>query len=1659
MKRCKNLLVIIAMCLFGTVISCTGGNANHEHVYTEWIITAEPTLDAEGEAYRYCNCTDKEEIIIPSLVDDTVWTIEKHVDSTCSEHGSDTYTSIYGEVVVSLELVSHVYGDWTIDVAPTFTEVGSASRVCKYGETETVEIPNVLDESVWTCGEYNESTCTVNGSATYYSEYGVVTITLELAEHTYDPWVLDVAPTLSEVGKAHHICYCNHREDVDVPVLSDSVWTEESEVLPTYNEVGSKTFVSEYGKVVFTVAKKVAPYDGKTYSAFAFDAAEFNNEFKYGVVSCETAWNKTTINLDANGTGVGTGFPFRGIVSIKMIDETTGEIEITIVGIQYDENNQPVLDESGNVIVVPDNVNVSRGYVDFETGIIVKPFNTSYNDVLVFTPFEVGVTGETAKASSWENTIAINYTYGETTYSMMVHNNKVYFGLSFVDLEGNTVAAVDAYNAPYVYANNAEGKVVGFVNDGTSLVIADGYEGTYDGELGSIFVTGYGVLTLNDVNGTYEVVADAYTLDVYINGSYYEITLAEGSYTAVKPMVNITYHAGEYATVENVSVNKNINYVLPVPTSDVMFFSGWYYDEACQNPVGNEFVPTVDVELYALWNLKIFVNLVGVLEGDSNVLVLGEGDEIGTYLPTYGLELEHKLIFKGWYLDAEFTNALPESAEVSVEDNNISIYAKWEQLPAYYGSYKGTEIWNAGYGNSSSYNVNIDENGNISGKFNGVVNSYDPETQLIKWTENGKTTTYSMWYDDVTGLLISDYYKNDYTSNDLYIFGKYQETNKFAATYAVKCNLNPSSTKVGWYAHFINVMTQDGPKEVFVYDSKIYTNFVATTTSGTPVTAANVKNQKDVVVRDGETNEIILAVSSLGTSFGSNNNTVTLDKYFGTYTNGEEQVVLDGTGNISTSTGKVGTYTVVENEEYGFDVYFNDNTEYYQLTLNGTECTMVYPVVEITFEVGAGHTPIASQQYNINVPATLPNGDDEGYVFNGWFLDAEFATPVPATFKPTTAITVYAKYSAPAVLTVVYNNGEVNGEFVYSQGDIATIEMPVYPKHAFVGWYTTSDFIEGTEWTNGVEITEDATIYAKWEVAPIYNNTYVPTEVDPRSGNENGSASIYTRTAAVVDINPYGTAVGTGYPFRGDISITNYDAATGKLLFNVGSSVYNGFIDAATGLMVLNQDYGVDTDIKSIFVVSPFETRSLASVIKASYWDNGATMCVVYPYDGVDYTIFVYENNVYFNVAFVDGEGNAVNAENCHNTAVLYINDSEGNLVAKFGYDGTTMQYLDGYEGTYTNGEITMTLDGVKNVVLGGLSGTYTKAQDGAAYTFDVYVNNCYYEVTVDKDTMTFSHVQPFVQITFDAGEYDSIEAINVNKNILITLPTPEHADYVFRAWYSDAKYSQIVDMDYVPTDECTLYAKWDAKVTVTVVYGNGLDTVVLNYGVGDTPELVQPSYTNGQVFSAWYVDSALSTPYELGALTESITIYAGWIEANAFFGKWAGANIYGSAQGGKSSGGYSRTVNVDTNGVATGDKKGSITDYDPATGTFKFGSSYGYYDAVNGVMVTNYGSQSDGLNYDMYVFIKDATSASCSGASSYWNKGLTRLCEFTLNDGGKMVVLVHNNKVYGNVTFTSSTANVTAATAYQASDLTVFDSEGQIIASFVKDGSYLANA
>ena len=1677
MKRSKLFIVvaIFAFLLFVTTGCADDSGAGvHTHKYGEWTFVVEPTETTAGVAARKCDCDHVDKVEVPTLTDTKVWACVV-VDPTCTVDGSKTYTSKYGKVVVTLEKTGHSYGEWTFVVEPTETTAGTIAKVCpKCNDRQEVEVAALTDASVWSVTEVL-STCQKAGSRTYVSEYGTVVVELAKLEHVYGEWTLVTEPTATATGSATRTCKYGETDTVTVPALTDaSVWSVKSLTL-SYNEKGEKVYTSVYGEVSVEVAKLVAPYDNKTYSSVLFDARGTDNQtFKYGITTVETAWANAIISLNGNGEGEGTAYPFRGQIKIIMEDEKTGKVRfiqtpyktITTGGSEdpyypydpYDPYDPGYGTVTTEVVLDHENAETFVAYVDFASGLLVRANDGLFNRLLFCTPFEVNASTSAFSTSCWNDAIAIQYTYNETVYSVFYYKGVVYFGVSFVDAEGNALSAEECYNAVYVCVKDASGNVIEkFGYNGTELVVLDGNEGTYTNAEETIVVSGFGTVTLNGVSGTYTVLSDN-KLGVYVSEAYYEVQLNKetATYTSVKPMVTINFITGEYATLDptTVSANINVKYVLPTLTNDLYKFKGWYYDEACTKAVGSEFVPTENVTLYALWKAKVVINLVGVADGDASTLYLGEGDKIGDFLPKYGLDLANRRIFKGWYLDSEFENTLPEEAAVTVDDTDITIYAKWDELPAYYGTYYGTEAYNAGYGNYGGKKLIIDENGNISGKVTGIVVSYDKSTQKIEWKTSATATTKDAFYfDEETGVIAGIYSKGE-IGNDYYIFSTETPSDgKIVANFGVKAPKYPGSSTTGYFAQFVTINTKLGVKTLFLYNNHIYNNVSVATSTGEEFTnIKDIKNAKTVVVKELTTSEVLIALSAVNDTFGTGSNTKLLDEYYGTYTNGSETIELDGCGVIKYGS-KTGTYTKVTSGEYGFDVYLENNTEYYRLTLDTENNTfvLVMPKATISFVVGEGHTEIASISCNINVPVKLPSGEDAGYVFNGWFYDQEFTKAVPANLVITEDITLYAKYSNPAKLTIVYNDGVTeNTEIIYSVGDIAKVEKPKYAKHRFIGWYTTEECVAGSEWTSGTQINADTIIYAKWEIAPIYNAIYVPVEFTKTEKN-GGVDDGYARTSCILDIDPDGMTTGKGYPYNGSYVVKNYDPEKGTLDFcsSNGSTVYHGFIDPVTTIIFVNTKSG-DVDFNAMNMFIPIEGKYSYSehTYSSSYWAGGSTKAIQYTTKGNTYSYFLYKNHVYMNVSFKDAEGNDIEGKDCYTASSLTVLAADNTVIAKFGYDGTTMQSLDGFEGTYTNGENSLTLDGIKTITMGEYAGTYTKAKEGSIYTFDVYMTEgtkqVYYQLTVSKEAGTYTIAKPEVTISFNAGEYATVGDVVANINVALELPVPHNAEYVFRGWYLDSELTKKVSGEYVPTENATLYAKWDKKATLTVIYGNGMEDATLEYGVGDTINPVKPGFTNGKVFSGWYLDAECTEKLTATTITENMTIYCKWAEGVPTYGSYRGWNMFGT---GSKTLSPNNSLSITADGTASGTKEGTV---EGTTGVIKIGGYYAYYEETLGIIYMAYRNNENGCGTDTYVFVKNGFSKSYESEKLNIDKSdYSKVVTLEFSDGTVHTVLFAQDKVYADVIvkdangdlYTKNMSNVTSSTS-----VTIYASDGTTV-------------
>lgn len=1466
------------------------------HTYGDYTIVTEPTLTTVGSATHACECEYVETVEVPVLADTEVWAVSVE-DPTHFETGLATYTSIYGTVLVTLDIIPHEYGAYTIVTDPTLDVVGSATHACECGHVETVEVPVLANTEVWAVS-VEEPDHANTGLATYTSVYGTVEVVLDVVPHDYSAFTLSVVPTLTEGGSAFHFCNCGHIEYVDVPALSNAeVWAVERTIAPDYNTPGEDTYTSIYGEVKLVVKKLYVPYDSKTYSSFNFDADDDKGGWKNGVIGVEDVWSNATLVLDDAAVGSGTAYPFRGMYKFVLVNAETGEILINKYEPLTEEvwvpddtswdpedgyyQDVPVLDEDGNPVYDWNNpASSTTAWLDMASGLIVAPRNTDFVNLNVYTPFEVGYSEGNAAASAWDNSMAISYSVAGNDYTIFVHNDRAYFGVSFVDMSGNAIAPVNCYKASNVIVLDKDGnKLFSFVHNGKKLVVSDGFEGTYANGEDTLVLNGCGEATLNGASATY-VVEDGY-LGLFANGEYHEVTISGSTYTSVKPMVTITFDCDGKADVAQLTVNKNVAVELPVPTTSAHIFKGWL--NANGEVVDSSFVPTESVTLTANWKQKVIIFLEGVVDGDPVTITVADGDVLGNYLPEYTVDPVTGKSFGGWFLDSGFVNEIATSEIITTDENGITLFAKWNELPAYVGSYTGGEIWNASYGSTSGKSLNIDASGKITGYYTGTVISYDKATQTIIWKKSSSNTEYKMIFDEASGIVAIGYYGQTDLKNDYYIFSK---AGKMGTHYGVNTS---GYNGRGYYARLLSTTMPDGStQDIFVHLNRIYSNFEATDVNGNVLTSSNLSGSKSLIVKVN--GEIIVSVASIGSSFSNNSTTVDLDQYIGTYVNGEETVVLDGMGGIVYG-DKEGSYEEVEGQTY-FDVYFENPDEYYQLTLNGDSFAIVKPMVNLTLVNSAVGTS-DTIEINANIPYVLPALNHEGLIFNGWFLDEACLTPANGEVTLTEDASVYTLWKAKKVVTVVYNNGEENGEFIYSQGDVVEIEDPKKTKMAFAGWFTTATFDVGSEWANGSAIEEDFTIYAKWEEAPIYYNTYMFTRIEMNNWKQ-GTSDMYTYNSATWVVEPNGVGKSNGNPLgSGERSIVNFNAETGYFEVEGSYTDYYGYVDNATGIMILN--YTSTSGLKKVLLATPFESgSSITSRISSSYWNEGISRTIEYTFEDTVYSIFVHGETVYFGATFKDANGNAVAGKECYNhkDGPLFVYDANGAVIAKYLHDGAMMQELDGWEGTYAVDGGEVVVNGIGNITIGGVEGEYTKTEDGASYTHDAYVGGSYYEVTLVKDGYTAVVNKPMVTITYSTDGKADIAPASENKNIAIVLPVPENVDYIFRAWYFDAELTQEVPENFVPTADVTVYAKWAQKVTLTVVYGNGLDTVVLNYAVGDTVAPEQLS-NNGLYFGGWFLDAELTQAYEVGEITESFTIYCKWIEKAPYTFKAEGSYTF----------------------------------------------------------------------------------------------------------------------------------------------------------------------
>lgn len=600
--------------------------SEHTHVYDRVTMTVAPTLTAEGKATLKCECGEAKEETVPSLSDSTVWVKVNTIDPCVG--GDVTYRSEkYGDVTITVA-GNHVAGTHVPAKAATCTEDGNVEYwICtgcgKYIDDNLNVIANVvIAKTGHTAGaavRENEkaATCTAEGS---YDEVVKCKVCGE-----------ELSRTTVKVAKLDHTPADAVRENEKAATcIAEGSYTEVVKCSVCDKEISRKEVVEPIADHNF-----VGGFCSVCHLAESYSGGSVN---LYGVVR---VFSSGLTVFKANGVAddyaikYDSSFYANATLKLEWVNYATGLVKLLSVykdassSGEGEWGEEGYAAEGGYAVYASDfKTDIYYGYLDKETGIIVVGYDKGSELIgvsnYVFIPSTENIAASVIVSSGLGNnnpktmTIALSE---ESKVSLLVADGKVVFGVDFVDLDGNALGAKDIETSAafIVKQGDAEVKAYG-LNENGNVAELDAVHGVYTGEEGALRLSGLGNATFGDKVGVYAVNDGIVGLYIKENGAvteYYEITLAGATYTAVKPMVTVSFDLGEHGTKESVSVNKNIAYTLETLADDGNYlFRGWKLNG---KTVSEETVtPDKDITLVAIWRIKTLINVTDEVNGNES---------------------------------------------------------------------------------------------------------------------------------------------------------------------------------------------------------------------------------------------------------------------------------------------------------------------------------------------------------------------------------------------------------------------------------------------------------------------------------------------------------------------------------------------------------------------------------------------------------------------------------------------------------------------------------------------------------------------------------------------------------------------------------------------------------------------------------------------------------------------------------------------------------------------------------------------------------------------------------------------------------------------------------------------------------------------------------
>lgn len=1656
----------------------------------------------------------------PMTSENTGETVSSTETATETETGSETATetetgSETGSETTS-ETHTHVYAfvEWVN--APTLTETGKAKMKCECNEEKEEDVPALGDATVWTKGADVADAC-VGGEVEYTSEkYGKVTVQVA-PKHQLGELVPAKAATCVAKGNIAYkectVCHNFFHEDetpvegnvVEIPVNPDNHTpkdaVKENEVPATCLVVGSYDSVVRCKDCDTVISSEhiVGELGDHNFVSGACSVCHLAEKYSganvnlYGTVTVF----KSVMTFDKKGvTGdkaikYETSFYSDATLTFEWVDYAAGKMKF----VSKYKNSSSESDEWGYEGYALDAgadegflQDVYYGYVDKTTGVIVV--GTSKNDEkigsgnYVFVPSDENIEESAIVSSGAGNNMpkAMTVTLKNgTAVSVIVYDGKVEFGVTFADIAGNALVASDlkelrdlAEGFTFIVKKSGADVVAYGVKNG-EIVKLGLYYGVYEGGEGAPVLTldGMGEAKLGEKVGSYAVKDEKVELTFVdgdgLVGEFYYVTFADGKYTAIKPMSEVSFNVGEgHDGKETVTVNTFTAFKLAdhkLADTATHLFKGWKLNGEL---IATDYIVVEgDITLEAVWAAKITVTLEDEkIEGGTETITAGVGDDMLAALP----DKSGDDTFDGYYIVVEGKEEkLQQGDNFMGSDDGITIKAKYVKFPV-----------EADIGNGNGVE-------GIDVPKGAVVAEYLAEKLADKLVVKDGYK-FDGWYLDAdfatelaTDAVASESITKVYGKWSWAGNVKFTEQKKYPFVYVAEKNAWKSTNEnQGKTSSVLEIVVTSGVANIefdywitsengydyatiYYYEDGVRKELK---TKGSDIAEANAQHLSTTLTYTGET-EIALRISYSKDNSGNKG----LDAIYianlkingiaifaqaplnpdmaGSYTATDGTVVKIGAGGGVKVGEELVPYTVVKENVIGVTLAAG----YREITLNKADntCVIAVPQVSVTYNYnGHGENTVITVDKNSaqTVLAETPVAD--GFVFRGWYKDAALTEKVEAgsSFTANADVTFYAKWDKAITVTFKYEDNGAHADetdtTLYANDTVTVKEVNFeFDGKVFAGWFTKNENGEfDTQITTGTALTDDVVLYAKWIEKSPFAGTYTVVKL-----NSSGSVTVYNSATTKLVVDYFGNADIQGYngfSYGSKVAFAFANGSTTVLeitcVTSYSTSKYYAIYDAATGI-IARASGSADLNTSEVFVFIPFDENYKTSDFAAYGFNAGGYRKILSFNDktaeNAARNVYTNANALYVNASFKDFDGKAVAVADIKNALNLFVYNGE-TLVEEFAKNssGSFVTAIDEYKGRYkdfneTFGELFFNGAGVAK--LGDEVGTYAQTETG----FDVYLSNntVYYsvELIADGETTMYIAEQPTVKITYNYMGHGVDKDEEVAKNVQYTVTEKPTAEgFKFWGWFEDEGLTTAAKTTYTPVEDKILYAKWTAAVTLKFDYnGQGTEAVVVaDKYVGDNvsgiPAVAADVKFGEKVFAGWFVkhdDGSFGEEASTSTVLEGdTTYYAKWIDAAKAYGTYKGWNMYYNPESGvkesftkqyldvKADGSYKHE---NGSGVLT-DAQAVITD-----GSMVLGDVYFYFNAELGLVWRCYNKNNTSVGNDTKIGVNTALVKSISYSGFKGSEGsYIAYFEVTFKDNTVKTAFLYDSKIVANATW-----------------------------------------